>query len=156
MSDAAPVVNEKRREKTMATALGIGVLVLFIGAYVAYGNWLTSGIKPRSFVTRVAPDHVRELFSRTVARTGWRVVDDGNPMLAQSSLVTGIRQQIGLNLRTTKDGRTSVLVGPHRWVTKRGVPKKAHTMRMRLNAFVDAIRAEDGAISVQTRELRGR
>lgn len=140
----------------MGTVLGIAVLAAIIGGYIAYGSWLTSGIKPRTFDTSVPADRLRDLFVTKVARAGWKVVDDGNPMVAQSPLLTGIRQQIGLTVRSKGQGRASVVVGPQRWVTSWGVPKKGHTIRMRLNAFVDAVRAEDGAIHVRTSELHGR
>lgn len=140
----------------MGTVLGIGVLVLLIVGYMAYASWLTEGMKPRSFDTAVPADRLRALFTGKVARAGWKVVDDGNPIVAQSSLATGIRQQIALTVRADGPDRTEVVVGPQRWVTKWGVPKKAHTIRMRLNAFVEAVRAEDAAIQVRTGELRGR
>ena len=139
----------------METFLGISALVLLIGAYVAYTSWLTNGIKPRAFDTALPAERLRALFAGRVARMGWKVVDDGNPMVAQSPLATGVRQQIALKLRTN-DGGTSVIVGPQRWVTKWGVPKKAHTIRMRLDAFVAAAQAEDGVAHVRTGELRGR
>jgi len=139
----------------METFLGIGALALAIGAYVAYTSWLTNGIKPRTFDTALPAERLRALFVGRVARMGWKVVDDGNPMVVQSPLATGIRQQIALNLRS-KDGRTSVVVGPRRWVTKWGVPKKAHTIRMRLDGFVAAVQAEDRQVHVMTGELRGR
>lgn len=139
----------------METFLGISALVLLIGAYVAYTSWLTNGIKPRAFDTALPAERLRALFAGRVARMGWKVVDDGNPMVAQSPLATGVRQQIALKLRTN-DGGTSVIVGPQRWVTKWGVPKKAHTIRMRLDAFVAAVQAEDGVAHVRTGELRGR
>jgi hypothetical protein len=139
----------------METFLGIGALALAIGAYVAYTSWLTNGIKPRAFDTELPAERLRTLFAGRVARMGWKVVDDGNPMVAQSSLATGIRQQVALNLRA-KDGRTSAIVGPRRWVTRWGVPKKAHTIRMRLDGFMAAVQAEDRRVHVRTGEVRGR
>lgn len=139
----------------MGGVLAIGVLIALIAGYIAYGNWLEKGIRPRSFDTKVSSDRLRTIFEQQVARTGWKVVDDGNPMVAQSSLVTGMRQQISLTTRSKGD-RTSVVVGPQRWVTKWGVPKKAHTLRMRLNSFVNAVRASDGSVTVTPGELRGR
>lgn len=139
----------------MGAVLGIAILVGLIAGYVAYGSWLTKGIKPRSFETSLDPDRVRSLFEQRVARAGWKIVDDGNPMVAQSSLITGIRQQIGLTTRTN-NGRTKVLVGPERWVTKFGVPKKGHTIRMRMNSFVEAVRAHDAAVTVTVHELHAR
>ena len=80
----------------MGALIGIGVLGLIFGAVWAYGSWLESGMKPRSFDTAVGG------------------------------------------------------------VTSRGMPKKAHTIRMRLNAFVAAVRVEDASIDVQMQPLRGR
>jgi len=126
------------------------VIIGSIAGWVAYGNWLKSGIKPRRFVTTLGPHDVRSLFTDRVARTGWKIVDDGNPLVAQSSLVTGIRQQIGVEVARAANGQTSVQVGPNRIVTKYGVPKKGHTIRLRLNSFVGAVRAHDPFIDVQS------
>lgn len=135
--------------------IGIGPFIGFIAAYLYYGNWLTNAIKPRQFETRLTPDVLRDLFSQKVAGMGWKIVDDGNPMVAQSPLATGIRQQISLRLE--KDGDVlSVSVGPERWVTKFGTPKKGHTIRMRLNGFVNAVAAQDPTVQPRMAELRGR
>lgn len=139
----------------MATALVVVALVGLIAGRVLYGNWLLKGIKPREFETRVPRAQLRDVFSEKVARTGWKIVDDGNPMIAQSSLATGIRQQISLELRD--EGATTVVrVGPQRWVTKWGVPKKGHTIRMRLDSYVNAVRDFDPNITPQAKELHGR
>lgn len=140
----------------MGTAAGIAILIVIVGSYIAYGNWLTNGIKPRMFTTSAPPDMVRQSFADKVARTGWKIVDDGNPMVAQSPLATGIRQQISLELSAGQNGATRVRVGPNRWVTSWGVPKKAHTIRMRMDSFVTAVQRIDPAISVTRTELRGR
>jgi hypothetical protein len=140
----------------MGTAAGILILVAFIAAYAAYCSWLTRGIKPRVFTTTVKSRRLRTLFEERVARAGWKIVDDGNPMVAQSPLVTGIRQQISLDLASLDSGRTRVRIGPTRWVTKWGVPKKAHTIRMRINSFTAAVHGADPSVHVTLAELRGR
>lgn len=140
----------------MGAVAGIAILVVLIGGRIAYGNWLTKGIRPRHFATRLPVHEVRRIFDEKVARTGWKVVDDGNPMIAQSSLITGIRQQISLETTTDSTGQTTVVVGPQRWVTKWGVPKKGHTIRMRVNAFVASAKGSDPGIEPVLMPLRGR
>lgn len=140
----------------MGSALGIVMLLALIAGYIAYSNWLTNGIRPRQFTTRMSPEQVRSLFSDRVARTGWKIVDDGNPMVAQSSLVTGIRQQITLIVQRNDDDSCTVRVGPQRWVTSWGVPKKAHTIRLRLDSFVGAARSVDASIAPVKLALQGR
>jgi hypothetical protein len=140
----------------MATVGGIAALVALIALYSAYASWLTKGIQPRQFRTGVPAHVVRDLFNQKVARSGWTVVDDGNPMVAQSPLLTGIRQQIALQATPQEDGSVLVRVGPQRWVTSWGVPKKAHTIRMRLDSFVGAVRALDPSVTPQLTPLRGR
>jgi hypothetical protein len=137
-------------------AAGILILVLVTGGYVAYGSWLTSGIRPRVFTTSLSAAQLRLTFGEKVARAGWKIVDDGNPMVAQSPLATGIRQQIALDLRAAPDGSVHVRVGPRRWVSRYGVPKKGHTIRMRLDSFVNAVQRTDPAVAVTRVALRGR
>jgi hypothetical protein len=140
----------------MGAVVGIVILVALIVGYIAYGNWLENGIKPREFTTAMDAHRLRQAFLDKVARTGWKIVDDGNPMFAQSSLMTGIRQQIALEVGTGRDGKSRVRVGPNRWVTSWGVPKKGHTIRMRMDAFENAVRGADPSIAVTRTELRGR
>lgn len=141
----------------MGAVIGIAVLVVIFGLWIAYSNWLTKGIKPRVFHTTTRPDQLRDLFTQKVAGSGWKVVDDGNPMVAQSPLATGIRQQISLDLdHDANVGRTKVRVGPQRWISKRGTPTKAHTIRVRLNSFVHAVRQVDPSINVELSELRSK
>lgn len=49
-----------------------------------------------------------------------------------------------------------VSVGPERWVTSWGVPKKGHTIRLRLDSLVAAVRAQDPSINVELASLRSR
>ena len=126
----------------------IAVLIVLVVAYFAYTSWLSRGISTRTFRTVLSEADIRSLFRNRVAKTGWKIVDDGNPMVAQSSLMTGIRQEIGLQVQNEEDHRR-VIVGPERWVTSWGVPKKGHTIRIRLNSFVEAVRQRDQSIDVQ-------
>lgn len=130
---------------------GLLVVVAVIAAYIGYVVWLGSGIKPRHISTTLGADALRSLFEQKVARAGWKLVDTGNPMVAQSSLATGIRQQIGLEVTSVGD-RTDVVIAPHRLVRKlTGVPTKAHTLRLRLNSFAAAVQAEDRSAVVVKR-----
>jgi hypothetical protein len=61
----------------MGTVLAIGALVLLVGCHLAYCNWLTNGIKPRTFRTRIPAGDLRQIFREKVARAGWKIVDDG-------------------------------------------------------------------------------
>lgn len=138
----------------MATAVAIVVLIAIFAVHFAYVSWLKEGIRPRVFSTSLDESSVRHLFSDRVARAGWKVVDDGQPMIVQSSLLSGVRQQIYLQTQRGEDGATQVKVGPSRWVTKWGAPKKGHTIRMRLDSFVSAVRSQDAKIEVQKAALK--
>ena len=126
---------------------GVGVVVLN-----AYSNYLRSGMAARIVVTTLPAERVREVFVRKVAGSTWKITDDGNPMIAQSPLVTGIRQQIALE--TSQDGgKCRATVEVIRWSEKSGTPNKAHTLRMRLSAFVKEIQLLDPRAQVTTRPV---
>lgn len=109
--------------------------------YWQYVKWQKRGITARFVATSLTPDEIRPIFDRTVAVLGWKIVSDGDPRLAQSPLVTGIRQQIALEMEPNDDGM-DVLVSPARWSAKNGIfPRKAHTMRIRLNRCAKALEA---------------
>lgn len=76
---------------------------------------------------------------------GWKVVDHDNPMVAQSPLLAGRRQQISLTLARTGSGLRCSIKPTRVWVKGLArVPYKAHTIRMRLNAFERAVLAAGG------------
>lgn len=126
------------------------VLVLLFAAWLGYITWLKHGVKPRVFHTRLSPDQVRSLFVDKVARGGWSIVDDGNPLVAQSSLVTGTRQQIGLTTRATDGRGVAVDIRPMRMRVKMigNVPTKGHTLRVRMNSFVNEVRRHDPGLEL--------
>lgn len=137
-------------------ALSIIAFIAFIGVAVAiriaYGNFLRNGMATQIVVTTLPVDRVREVFVQKVAGSTWKITDDGNPMIAQSPLVTGIRQQIALE--TSQDGgKCRATVEVIRWSEKSGNPSKAHTLRMRLNAFVKEIQLLDPSAQVTTRPV---
>ncbi|MDR1441791.1 MAG: hypothetical protein LBJ02_05290 [Bifidobacteriaceae bacterium] len=114
-----------------------------------YSTWLERGIRHRRFCTSLPPDRIRDIFVQKVASTGWSVVDDGNPMVAQSPLITGIRQQIRLTLQEAKDGRVSGSISVERWLAKHGTPTKGHTLRLRMEAFCTAVQREDPTATIK-------
>jgi hypothetical protein len=132
----------------MNTVVGIVLLVVVIGVVRWYQAWLSDGIRPRTIYTSLSPTEVTNLFVGNVATHGWQVVEQGNPVVAQSSLLTGLRQQIGLHFEQAEDGRTVAEVKPYRYVHKLfGNPTKAHTLRWRINAFVRGVQYVDpGAV----------
>lgn len=133
--------------------LGVLFIAALIGLYIAYTNWLRRGIRPREFVSNHSAEQLRQLFTDKVAGMGWKVVDHDNPMVAQSPLLSGLRQQISLQM--TREGNAiRCRIAPTRvWTKGWGqVPYKAHTLRMRLNAFERA--AANGTVAFPPQPAR--
>lgn len=127
--------------------------VLAVGA-IGYIGVLRKGIKARQFTTSLTVHEVREIFVEKVARAGWKVVDDGNPMVAQSNLATGRRQQINLSTSVNTDGTLTADIRPARIIVKWGfIPTKGHTLRTRMNSFVKAVTAHDTSAVVSKADL---
>lgn len=133
----------------MAAVLGILILGGWIAAYIAYANWLRKGLRERVVLTRLPSDEIRRRFESSVATMGWKVVDHDNPMVAQSPLLSGRRQQIALAMKKEGD-LIRCSVKPVRVWLKRGVPYKSHTLRMRLNAFERAVPSVAGPTTVSS------
>lgn len=133
----------------MEVALVILFMVAVLAAQFAYIYWLNKSIRPRRIQTHLSIDQLDSVFTNQVAGKGWKVVDDGNPMIAQSPLMTGIRQQI--QMMVVDQGPTrSVVVEPIRIVRKRfGAPSKAHTLRFRMNSFAKKVSSMDQNAQVQ-------
>ncbi len=128
----------------MEIVIGIAGLVGIFMAIGKYHSWLERSVAPRVIETNLNADQLRNVFDVSVAKAGWKIVDTGNPRVAQSSLLTGMRQQISLTIGETEDGKQIAVVQVPRLVVKLGgVPTKAHTLRMRMNSFTEAVAARD-------------
>jgi hypothetical protein len=122
---------------------GIILLAVLIGAAIAYNSFKYRGFRPRTVQTSLSAEQLRVIFEQTVCGTGWTIVDDGNPIVAQSGLLAGIRQQIALNTAPSATG-TAAEIRVLRYSKKVfGGPTKAHTLRWRMNAFLGAVQRAD-------------
>lgn len=132
--------------------IGVVVLITVLAIWLVYTTWLKYGVRPRLFHTTLPADQVRAAFIDKVARTGWRVVDDGNPLVAQSPLVTGVRQQIALHIHAVR-GALVVDARPLRMQMKviSQTPTKGHTLRVRMNSFVKEVRRLDPGMQLVER-----
>lgn len=114
---------------------GIVIFILVVaglfGLVTLYSKFLLSGMATRVVTTGLPIEQIRNVFVQKVAGSTWKIVDDGNPMIAQSPLLAGIRQQIGLEVGQN-GGRNMARVMVLRWTEKYGIPNKAYTLRMRL------------------------
>lgn len=133
----------------MAWVVIIGFFVVVIAIFTIYGNWLEKGFRPRVLDTALSPDQLRTLFADKVARLGWKMVDEDNPLVAQSGLLGGRRQQISLQLAPGENGRIAARIAVPRFWRKNGMPYKAHTLRMRINAFLGAVRSADASVRIE-------
>ena len=129
----------------MVGLLAILVVVGLFAGYFRYLSFLRNGVKPQTVTTDLGVDDLRGIFVDRVCHSGWRIIDDGNPMVAQSSLATGTRQQIGLTLRRDDAGGVTATIEPLRLRVKvwTRVPTKGHTLRIRMNSFVRAVTSAD-------------
>jgi hypothetical protein len=133
----------------LENAQGLIVLVLIIGLVVAYHDWKTKGIRPRRVSTLLDEQTLRDIFAKTVATTGWRIIDDANPIIAQSTALSGIRQQIALELNVSDDGRTEARIAVVRYSKKAlGGATKAYTLMWRIKAFMDEMQSLDASATV--------
>lgn len=130
---------------------GIVIFILVIaglyGLVTLYSKFLLSGMATRVVATGLPIEQIRNVFVQKVAGSTWKIVDDGNPMIAQSPLLTGIRQQIGLEVEQN-GGRNMARVTVLRWTEKYGIPNKAYTLRTRLGAFVNEVQRLDPGAQV--------
>lgn len=127
---------------------GALIVVVIIGLYLGYNAFKRHGFRPRRVETTLSGQQLRHLFKKKVARNGWSITDDGNPMVAQSALLAGIRQQISLRI-SEANGRTVGELAVIRHSKKVfGGPTKAYTLRWRMNAFLSQVRRLDTSAKV--------
>lgn len=133
----------------MGIAIFIGIVIAYVAIRVVYGNWLEKGFRARTIETRLPIDQVRSIFVAKVARAGWKLVDDDNPLVAQSGLMAGRRQQISLRISSAADGLIKAHIEVPRFWRKNGIPYKAHTLRLRMNGFLTGVSAADPSCQVR-------
>lgn len=139
----------------MTTVIGIIFFFALIGGFFALNAWQLRGIAPRSFTTGLSATDLRGIFESSVAIMSWTIADTGEPMVAQSSRLTGTRQQIALGIRGTSDGRNEVRIAPVRISRGRGFANKPTALRLRMSRFVSAVVERDPSIVVTRHKVRG-
>jgi hypothetical protein len=106
-------------------------------------------VRSRRVSTTLPPEVVRRLFVENVTGFGWRVAKDGNPLVAQSTLLAGRRQRVALTVRRDGD-RTVAVVDVVRYAGQlTRVPVRPHTIRLRVAAFLRAVVAADPGARVE-------
>ena len=121
------------------------ILLSVVAVNLLYAEIAYRSLRSRDLDTALPPARLRELFAETVAGFGWRIVEDGDPYVAESGLLTLSYQRIGLTLEPLGGGRTEARVDVLRYSGQWLVPfpHRPHTIRWRINAFVRAVLAED-------------
>lgn len=132
----------------LALAALMGVAALALAIVGAVRRRARHSIAPRVLVTELAEPTVRALFKQRASRNGWLVVDDGSPMVAQSSVLQGGRDRIYLHTRSGEHGRLHVEVGPAQWEEKWGFPVRAHSISQRIESFLEAVTEKDPSVRV--------
>lgn len=128
--------------------LGILLLIAVIAAWSAYNKFKANGFRPRQVTTHLSPSDLASIFEQKVCGMGWTIIDHGNPMVAQSSLVAGIRQQIALDVTDTGPTRTARIYVTRYSKKMSGGATKAYTLRMRMSGFLAEVQRRDAAATV--------
>ncbi|WP_125798768.1 hypothetical protein [Amycolatopsis sp. WAC 01416] len=138
---------------TGTTAVGNGtagalIVVVIVVLYLGYTAFKRHGFRPRRVETTLSGQQLRQVFRRTVARRGWSIADDGNPMIAHSAALDAVRQRIALSVSET-NGRTvgelaAILPGKKTL----GDTTKAYSLRWRMNSFIAQVRRLDSTAKV--------
>jgi hypothetical protein len=131
-----------------SAVLGILILVVLIAAFIAYDNWKRRGFRERQVTTQLSDEDLASVFEQKVCGMGWKIVDRGNPMVAQSSLAAGIRQQIALHVTDEGGHRVARIWVPRYSKKVFGGTTKAYTLRMRMNGFLNEVQRRDAAATV--------
>ena len=129
---------------------GVLGLVALIAIVWGYARMLKRGMAARVFKTTLSRERLRTLFQEKVARAGWKIVNDDHLIVAQAGFVLGAEQQIGLIMddEDHDDDMTYAIVFPQSWIEGHIMPRRSHTLRLRLNSFVKAVQAEDPGVIV--------
>lgn len=128
--------------------LGFLFLAALIAAAVAYNNFKVRGFRQREVTTQLPPQALAAIFEQKVCGMGWAMVDRGNPLVAQSTLLAGIRQQIALQVSDNGSHRIARIWVPRYSRKLLGGATKAYTLRMRMSSFLNEVQRQDAAATV--------
>ncbi|RSM57850.1 hypothetical protein DMH03_26230 [Amycolatopsis sp. WAC 01376] len=134
---------------TGTTAAGNGTAgALIVVLYLGYTAFKRHGFRPRRVETTLSGQQLRQVFRRTVARRGWSIADDGNPMIAHSAALDAVRQRIALSVSETNGRTVGELAALLPGKTTLGDTTKAYSLRWRMNSFIAQVRRLDSTAKV--------
>ena len=133
-----------------ALAVLIILALILIPWFYAQAKWKV--IRPRDIHTSLTPQQLRNAFESKVVGSTWKVHDAGNPMVAISRLLGGIRQQLSLGIVETESG-TSARIAVARVTFKLTGPSKAYTLQMRMSAFIAEVQRLDRSARIVDRPV---
>ncbi|AUI58176.1 hypothetical protein [Amycolatopsis sp. BJA-103] len=131
------------------SATGALIVVVIAVLYLGYTAFKRHGFRPRRVETVLSGQQLRHVFKKKVARRGWSIADDGNPMIAQSALLAGIRQQISLRISEADGCTVGELAAILHEKKAFSDPAKAYSLRWRMNAFIAQVRRLDATAKVK-------
>ncbi|MCU1671847.1 MAG: hypothetical protein JWP40_4774 [Blastococcus sp.] len=123
-------------------ALGVVVLAAFIAVVVGYSRFTTTGFRQREVTTQLSSVELGGIFEQRVCGIGWSIVERGNPVVAQSGPVAGIRQQIVMQW-TDEGGQRVAKIWVPRYSKKLTGAPKAYRLRLRMGSFLAEVRRRD-------------
>ncbi|USN97284.1 MAG: hypothetical protein H6799_02835 [Candidatus Nomurabacteria bacterium] len=86
-------------------------VIFLIGLYFATTFWSLRRMRPIMAYTTLSRDRLKDIFRSSMTRWGWKVIDQSNPIIAQSSFLTG-RQGIAMTINEAPDGRLKIRIQP--------------------------------------------
>lgn len=140
----------------MGTLLGLLIIGAFLVGASKYVGWLRSGIRPRRITTSLTPAELAEFFQSAVVVGGWKLVQDGNPQVARSPRYAGLTgalfpQEIRLETFGADEERRVAVIAPHKVTeTWTGLPRRAHTLRAKLNRFAHQVALADPTATIES------
>jgi hypothetical protein len=124
--------------------IGPLLMVVLLAGGIALWVHGVRGMRSRTIETALSPEEVRQLFRQAVVTWSWNVEDDGNPLVARSSLLTGLyRQRIALRVQPGEPTTAEVYVVTYDGQLLLPIPKRPHAVAWRIGSFVDAVRSAD-------------
>lgn len=132
----------------MTGVLGVLFIVVLIAAAIGYNNFKVRGFRQREVTTQLPPQALAAIFEQKVCGMGWSMIDRGNPLVAQSTLLAGIRQQIALQVADNGSHRVARIWVPRYSKKLLGGATKAYTLRMRMSGFLSEVQRQDAAATV--------
>ena len=131
----------------VAALAGLFIVVALGIAAWRWEQYTKRSVLPWEFTTALDEATLRRTFEHTAGTWGWQVTSSVPHRATIRSTSPGQKQEITLTIDAGWADRRHVVIAPSKVAKTWGAPVRPHTIRMRVQRFIEAVRLLDPSIN---------